>query len=176
MLTFDEQNASMTDVEGLVSLTDYPRLSRAISTLDSIRFIYYPPAIYGSTENEYNTGYSTTFPSPASVISRQDIIRVNKDGKTVTNKTLHDSSGLYYFESDDFNYLSVYEKVKGSAVYFRLVKTDAKGNKLWDKPFLTMRYRSVPTDFRDTIIIKQILQTSDQGYIIWGLRQRTSDF
>jgi hypothetical protein len=175
ILSLDERNASITDLDGLTSLTHYPQLSEAIAKQETIIFFYSPPGAQGSIENKYSSGYSTTSPGYPTVISRQDVFSVNQDGRTITNRTIYGSNGLVYFESGDSGYLSIYNKVKGSAVYYRLVETDGKGNRLWDEPFLTMRYRPAPTDLHDNIIIRQIIPTSDQGYIIMGQRQRTSD-
>lgn len=83
------------------------------------------------------------------------------------------SSGEFSFVSDNGDRLSTYQKNKGGARYFRLRKTDINGKILWDTPFLTIKYRSPPSDIWETLYIHGIFPTSDKGYIVWGHRQKS---
>lgn len=175
MVTLDSRNFSLYHLDETRSLFNPILISGMFPRNHSIEFIH----------NPHNTGtlgiidiypaYSTTFPDSPPSIRQQNIIRFYRDGNVDTNRTIKDLNGRIFFETDDGIFLSIYEQVKGGAAYFRLVKTSADGSLLWDKPFLTLRYRPAPTDFHETVTIKQIIPTVDDGYVILGLWQKSSD-
>jgi hypothetical protein len=102
---------------------------------------------------------------------------INFSGMPYENNVRSESlnnTGWSSFTSDDGSHLITYQNVKGSALYFRLQKTDAKGNSLWDTPFLTLKYRSAPKETWETVFIHEIHPTSDNGYIVWGHRERST--
>ena len=82
-------------------------------------------------------------------------------------------TGEFSLTTDDGSRLSTYQNVKGSALYLRLQNTDSKGKILWDMPFLTLKYRTPPKDIWETVYIHGIVPTSDNGYIVWGHRERS---
>ncbi|MFA5268418.1 MAG: hypothetical protein WC379_10640 [Methanoregula sp.] len=102
---------------------------------------------------------------------------VNHTGTSITydqRSESYNSTGWFSFTADDGSQLSTYQKVKGGALYYRILKTDTGGKELWDTPFLTLKYRMPPKDIWETLYVQGIVPTSDKGYIVWGHRERSN--
>lgn len=126
---------------------------------------------YTSTNSQGNPPFEIRLSSQGKIDSF-----VNFSGIVSTNESseLLNSTGWFSFTASDGSHLSTYQMVKGPALYYRIQKTDADGKKLWDKPFLTLKYRTPPTDIWDTLFVHGIVPTSDNGYIVWGHRERST--
>lgn len=129
------------------------------------------PSICGSDNSPSSTPYEVRLSSQGNIDS---FVHFFSGRSSAAPLESFNRSGWFSMTAADGSRLTTYVKNKGNAVYYRMERTDAEGERLWDTPFLTLKKRSGPTEISENIVVHGIVPTSDNGYIIWGHRERAT--